>query len=376
VILERLVLENFKQFRERVELSPPEGAIGVVGRNGSGKTTIFESMLWAFFGSRRDPRFSNDSIPWSGGMTAERTSVEVTLNLSGTPYTVARTLQRGKTEARIYDDSGEEIVGGPSEVAGWVQENLLGMDRVAFEATFFARQKELEFFAGVTGVERQREIARILSIDQVEEAQKLLRTDRKDLRNEVSALESILEGVNPEGLVEELEEAREEHTGLEVEAATLRERLEVAEQELATARAEGKKLETVYRQHNELRSTLATTESGRERATERSAKLRETLAGLDEDEKTVGELLPRTQKLATVVKEIEALEEARRRHERREAAEQGAQRRQIEAQRAVIEASNLLESLDGTDDEPLPGWSALSRCRGRGPADTSGREDP
>nr|MDQ3832105.1 SMC family ATPase [Actinomycetota bacterium] len=137
MILERLYLENYKQFREPTELFPPEGVVGIVGANGSGKTTIFESILWAFFGSRgKDPRFANDSIPWSGGTTAEKTTVEATLNVGGAPYRVVRTLYRGKTEARVYSGE-EEIVGGSSEVAEWVQESMLGMDRVAFEATFF-----------------------------------------------------------------------------------------------------------------------------------------------------------------------------------------------------------------------------------------------
>ncbi len=65
--LERLYIENYKQFRKPLELHPPEGAVGVVGSNGAGKSTLFESILWAFFGARGGgPRFANESAPCSG----------------------------------------------------------------------------------------------------------------------------------------------------------------------------------------------------------------------------------------------------------------------------------------------------------------------
>ena len=146
MILERLYIENYKQLRDPVELHPPEGAIGVVGSNGTGKSSLFESILWAFFGSRGGgPRFSNELIPWSGGSTKDPTVVEVTLALGGDSYTVRRQLKSGSTSAEARDGSGKTIVEGASDVTRWVEAYLLEMDRTAFEATFFAKQKELKF---------------------------------------------------------------------------------------------------------------------------------------------------------------------------------------------------------------------------------------
>ncbi|MGH3086777.1 MAG: AAA family ATPase [Rubrobacteraceae bacterium] len=356
MILSRLYLENYKQFREPVELFPPEGAIGVVGGNGSGKTTLFEAILWAFFGSRGGgPRFANDSIPWSGGSTADRTLVEVTLDMGGASYTVSRSLHRNKTTAQIHDEAGDGITSGPAEVAAWVQEHILGMDRVAFEATFFARQKELEFFAGVTGVERQREVARILRINQVEDAQRLLRTDKNDLVKEAKWIEQTLAEADHESLIEDLEEKRELHVTLETKTKELRSEFERRDEELAKARAENERLEGLYRKHNELTNELGKAVSLRDRSGERAVELREKLRSLDEDEKKVAELEPETRGLSEVSKEIEVLEEARRREERETAAKQDLIRHQRAAYDASGEASDLLEDLDA-DGSLLSGW--------------------
>ncbi|MBA2693046.1 MAG: SMC family ATPase [Rubrobacter sp.] len=357
MILSRLYLENYKQFREPVELLPSEGAIGVVGPNGSGKSTIFEAILWAFFGARGGgPRFANDSIPWSGGSTADRSLVEITLDVGGASYTVSRSLQRNKTTARVLGEGGMEVTSGPSEVAAWVQEHVLGMDRVAFEATFFARQKELEFFAGVTGVERQREVARILRINQVEDAQKLLRTDKNDTLREVKWIEQQLAEADHDSLIEDLKEQSELHESLETKTKNLRSEFEKRGAELEKARAEADRLEKLYREHNRLSNELVKAVHARDRATERAAEFVAKLRGLDEDAKTVSELEPKTRGMAEISEEIAALEEARRREERKFEAQKDLRRHHETAYSASKKASEMVESLDNDGVELLPGW--------------------
>ena len=180
--LQRLYIENYKQLRDPVELFPPEGAIGVVGANGTGKSTLFESILWSFFGSTRDARFMKEMIPWSGGSTKEPTIVEVTLATNNGPYTVRRQLKSNATTAEVRAPDGKTVVTGATDVTNWVEGNLLRMDRTAFEATFYAKQKELRFFAHDDGISRVRRVSRMLGISGVEAAQKLLRDDRNDLR--------------------------------------------------------------------------------------------------------------------------------------------------------------------------------------------------
>jgi DNA repair protein SbcC/Rad50 len=360
VILERLFIENYKQLREPLELFPPEGAIGVVGANGTGKSTLFESILWAFFGSRGGgPRFANESIPWSGGSTKDPTTVEVTLATNGGSFTVRRRLRSGSTTAEALDAAGRTVVSGTADVTRWVEENLLGMDRTAFEATFYARQKELRFFANDEGISRVRKISRLLGISSVETAQSFLREDRNTLRSEARLLEGRLAEADLDALQTELENARTELDRLETELEKVSEEHAAAEEELKSAREVRARLESAYREHSRLTSDLREAEADRRRAGDRRAEAEKDLADLDAAEEELGRLKPQTARLPEVAADLEKLEEDRRRSEQRDRD----RREYMQAQRRISdiegEVSDGLEELDGDQDEVLPGFHAL-----------------
>jgi len=358
VILERLFIENYKQLRDPIELYPPEGAIGIVGPNGAGKSTLFESILWAFFGSRGGgPRFANESIPWSGGSTKNPTTVEVTLATDGGSFTVRRRLRSGSTSAEALDAAGRTIVSGTSDVTRWVEENLLRMDRTAFEATFYARQKELRFFAHDEGISRVRKISKLLGISSVETAQSFLREDRNILRSEARLLEGHLAEADLDSLQAELENASEECERLETELENVTEEHDAAEKALRSAREDRAALEGTYREHSRLTADLREAEADRRRAEDRRAEAEKDLSDLAAAEEELGSLKPQTARLPEVASALERLEEDRRRSEQRERA----RKEYMQAQRRVSdiegEVSDDLEELDG--DEVLPSFHDL-----------------
>jgi DNA repair protein SbcC/Rad50 len=360
VILERLYIENYKQLRESVELYPPEGAIGIVGPNGAGKSTLFESILWAFFGSRGGgPRFANESIPWSGGSTKDPTDVEVTLATDGGSFTVRRRLKSGSTSAEALDAQGRTLVSGTADVTRWVEEKLLGMDRTAFEATFYARQKELRFFAHDEGVSRVRKISKLLGISSVETAQSFLREDRKILRSEARLLEGRLADADLDSLHTELENASKECDRLEAELEKVTEEHDSAEEDLKSARQARAALEGKYREHSRLTSELRDAEAERRLAEDRRAGAERDLADLAAAEEELGRIKPQTGRLPEIAAELEQLDEDRRRSEQRD----GDRREYLQAQRSISDiegaVSDDLEALDGDRDEVLPGFHDL-----------------
>ena len=360
MILERLYIENYKQLRDPFELHPPEGAIGVVGANGSGKSTLFESILWAFFGSKgAGPRFANESIPWSGGSTKDPTAVEVTLATGGGAYTVLRRLRGNATTAEARDATGRTIVTGAADVTRWAEESLLGMDRTAFEATFYARQKELKFFAHDDGISRVRRVSKLLGINSVESAQQLLRADRNELRSEARLLESRLAEADLGAFQRELEEARVECRRLEGELEKVSEDRQATEAELKAAREARAALDSAYREHTRLAGELQTVEGEKRRASDRVDEAEKDLAELAAAGEELERLKPETARLPEVSAELKRLEEDRQRAEQRDRYRRECRLAQARIAAIESELANVLEDLDGTGDEPLPGWDAL-----------------
>jgi DNA repair protein SbcC/Rad50 len=360
VILERLFIENYKQLREPVELFPPEGAIGIVGANGAGKSTLFESILWAFFGSRGGgPRFANESIPWSGGSTKDPTTVEVTLATDGGSFTVRRRLKSGSTSAEALDAQDRTVVSGTADVTRWVEESLLGMDRTAFEATFYARQKELRFFAHDDGISRVRKISKLLGIGSVETAQSFLREDRNTLRSEARLLEGRLAEADLDSLQTELKNASKECKRLEIELEKVSQEHDTAEEDLKTSRQARAALEDTYREHLRLTPDLREAEADRRRAEDRRTEAEKDLADLVAAAEELGRLQPQTARLPEVAAELEQLDEDRRRSEQRARD----RKEYLQAQRRIAdiegEISDDLEALDGDKDEVLPGFHDL-----------------
>ncbi len=364
MILERLFIENYKQLRDPVELHPPEGAIGVVGSNGTGKSTLFESVLWAFFGSKGGgPRFANESIPWSGGSTKDPTTVEITLSTEGGSYTVRRRLKSGSTSAEALDASGKTIATGTADVSRWIESNLLRMDRTAFEATFYARQKELRFFANDDGISRVRRISKLLGINSVEDAQKLLRDDRNELRSEARVLENRLAEADLDALQTELKEANLRCDELEKQLGGVDEALTEAAEELKTTREVRAALEAAYRQHSKLLGDLREAQGDGRRAADRISETEKDLADLDTAAKELERLKPETAKLPEIAAELERLEEERQRSEQRERDRMECRHGQRRISDIEGEVWHVLEALEA-GDEPLPGWHDLFELDG------------
>ena len=88
--LNNLYMRNFKKYRE-VEIEFQDGLTGIVGRNGSGKSSIVEAIAWALYGNKASI-VKRDLIKNSRAGERDDLVVRLDLNLDNKEMTIERAM--------------------------------------------------------------------------------------------------------------------------------------------------------------------------------------------------------------------------------------------------------------------------------------------
>ncbi len=327
----RLALTNFRQHAE-TELVFRPGLTGIIGPNGSGKTTILEAIAWALYGAKA-VRGTKDTLRYNRAPGRASVRAELEFELGEERYRVLRTPRT----AELYRVEREDpIARGISEVTRQVTRRL-GMTLDEFYNTYFTKQKELQFL--VTGAtERARFLSQVLGYERLRAAQRQVRERRNVLK----------------GQVEELRRTRRDPAEIEHERQSAERRLREAEATLGTA-GEGQKeaterqseVEPVWNEmqkardrdrelHEEERLAQARLDS----VLEECAEATEELEQLAEEEKRLRELRETAAPLVTLRSEDETLR----------ALQEAATRRQT-LEKQLVEQRERIQTLAGKISE-------------------------
>lgn len=170
-----LSLRNYRVFEE-VELELPARVIGIFGENGSGKTSLLESIAFALYGVEAT-RTKKQYIRTHGILTD--CEVRLVFEHAGRQHEVRRSIRgRGHMpEAELY--AGDLLVAsGVTDVDAEIR-RLLHMDLHVFRSSVYAEQKQLDAFSSLRPAERREMALRLLGIKPVDEA---VATARREAR--------------------------------------------------------------------------------------------------------------------------------------------------------------------------------------------------
>ncbi len=190
MILNNLELVNFKKYTQK-SFSFEEGLVGIIGKNGSGKSTIFEAILFALYGELKT-KGSKDLIRNSSVSEKEAVSVSLEFEFDGLTYKVVREF-RGKTltaNAKFYKNE-ELIASGAKEVTTSIVK-LVKMSKDAFMHTLFASQKELTSLSNLKPEDRKKMIRKLLGLEKIDTVETMLIEKSRGLKREIDAFREVL----------------------------------------------------------------------------------------------------------------------------------------------------------------------------------------
>jgi exonuclease SbcC len=336
VKLRYLKLDHYRSYAA-AEVEFPAGLSALVGPNGAGKSTLLEAVTWALFGRSRTAKEDMRSH-FAPDRAACR--VEVVFEIQGSAYRVVREL-RGRAltaHARLTrEGDGAPLAEGAGAVEAQV-EALLGMNSATFFASVFSRQKQVDALTEIGPGKREEAFRRMLGLDALDDVVKQIRSDAKDLRNELKGLE----------------EKRRDPSALEAAKARCWERLEslrprierAQEAARSAAEAEGRaqaefdRLHALEQRHAELDKARGQLD---ERAAQIARSLDQTRGELEqaaEAKRALDRRRPALRELEDVRGRLRDLEPARDRHVERESLR--ARRAQLDgrlaADRTAVEA--------------------------------------
>lgn len=246
--LKKIELKNIRSHKDFTFVPESDGITAISGANGTGKSTIVDSLAWALFGTK-PPGVSRARDLARKGTTLGKDdiSVRIFINLDEEELIIERRIvgKTGSSECEVWsvDSSGVETqVAGPavSHAEPDIRKRL-GMNEKSFLSAILVQQKQVDQLIVASPKERTQVIERLTGLDSISTALTEARKGMNDLKRMVQTLPSGADNI--EELEESLKKLKEDRESKEKELETNKilitktvKDLEETQSELTTAR--------------------------------------------------------------------------------------------------------------------------------------------
>jgi exonuclease SbcC len=310
--LNRLVLNNFKKYRY-AEVDFQDGLTGILGNNGSGKSTIVEAIAWALYGSKVST-VKREYIKNIRARDSENVEVRLSLSLGKNELLISRSM-RGRglvADANLWLD-GQQVAAGSKEVDQKLAE-ILKISFQDFMRTFYARQKDLDNLLKEGGAGKREYLLKLLGLDEIKEkAIERMKADAGALKDEESRLRGALEEM---GDVErELQEVRKSISIASAEHAQSQARELTLLQETEKRRHDLEMLQEKKRMSDLLAEKLSSLTSIAEEKREALARASKQLMEIEGAKRSLQELQPQVLRFKDCEDRLQLLEPRRKKYE-------------------------------------------------------------
>ncbi|MGA2775132.1 MAG: SMC family ATPase [Candidatus Omnitrophota bacterium] len=346
MIIRRLTLTNFRRFKQLDLTDLPAGLIGIIGENGSGKSTILEAVGWALYGTYAlTGRTDKEGVRTQGADIDANCEVTLEFEMAGDTYKVVRRLQgkRAIAQAFVYKNGKEQAVAEREDGVNAYISKLFGMDRATFFASVFARQKELDLLTSQNPAERQQIIRRLLRIDLIDLALKEIRQNRRIKQQMAESLKEMI--MDETAIIGEIDELSKKKSATVEQQVTNEKKFESIKIELKSAKAKKQELESKRKGFQQIHTSIIRFEKEIQGKSEQIKKYTEELDELQTKKKELVKIGPKDAEYFSAKETLEKLEAMRSLYEEKKNLEKDLNERLDDQAEVVQERKLLIDSL-------------------------------
>jgi exonuclease SbcC len=194
VLLRRLVAQNFKHLN--VDVAFPEGILAISGPNESGKSSIFEAILFAFYGrTNKAPRGEKEQLI---NYDAESLLAQLVFELEGKQYRITRRLHKKRASEAVLHllgpgDRVDLLATGVTNVDKELSNLLSGIDLSDMLASNVVLQKDLDHLAKLQKTDRRHVINAMMGRECFSRASDKLAEESRPLKKELEGAVQALD---------------------------------------------------------------------------------------------------------------------------------------------------------------------------------------
>ncbi|MHA1963358.1 MAG: AAA family ATPase [Candidatus Thorarchaeota archaeon] len=226
----QLRVRNFKPFGNLMlpegDVELPDGLILIKGLNSTGKSSLFEAILWGLWGADA-VGLTNDEL-----INFRSTSCQVVLSfqVAGIQYKIDRSYDPANKMAVVLfinrDGAWKRIADKTKSVNSKLDE-ILSLELKQALSTLLVRQGEVAVIANATPTVLRDLLVKVYDIDLLHQMSKHLESLEKDIQSRVDALDS--DYIRPEQVDEQIEGCQTRVRGFESGLDQKREEIETSE---------------------------------------------------------------------------------------------------------------------------------------------------
>ncbi len=171
MIINSITLDNFRSHKHtKIDLN--QGISLILGKNGAGKSSIFEAISYSFFKTFTGKVDDIVRKPVDDNDVVKEMKVTVDFENDGNHYTLIRGKRNKTSNAMLYQKEGDEssLICKGDKTVTYELESILGLDSNSFLNAIYIRQGDITDLIEKNASERKEFIAKLLGIDDVEKS--------------------------------------------------------------------------------------------------------------------------------------------------------------------------------------------------------------